>query len=73
MYWHDHPPPHFHARYAEEQVVIDIHTLKILQGKMSHRALALVLEWAQERRDELMEDWELCQRRQSPKRISPLL
>jgi hypothetical protein len=32
MYWHDHSPPHFHARYAEEQVVIDIHTLKILQG-----------------------------------------
>ena len=73
MYWRDHSPPHFHARYAGEQVAIDIHTLKILQGKMSRRALVLVLEWAQEHRDELMEDWELCTQRQSPKKISPLL
>ncbi|SDA16028.1 hypothetical protein SAMN05216428_104177 [Nitrosospira sp. Nsp11] len=29
-------------------------------------------EWAQEHQDELMEDWELCQRMHSPKKISPL-
>ncbi|MDN5752585.1 MAG: DUF4160 domain-containing protein [Nitrosospira sp.] len=72
MYWRDHSPPHFHANYAEDEVVIDIRTLEILRGKMSRRALALVLEWAQEHRTELMEDWELCQHKQSPKRISPL-
>jgi hypothetical protein len=72
MYWRDHSPPHFHANYAEDEVVINIRTLMVLRGTMSRRALALVLEWAQEHRDELMEDWELCQRRQSPKKISPL-
>jgi hypothetical protein len=53
--------------------VIDIRTLEILKGKMSRRALALILEWAQEHRAELIENWELCQHRQSPKKISPLL
>lgn len=44
MFWRDHPPPHFHAKYAGEQVVIDMYTLKVLEGKMSRPALALVLE-----------------------------
>lgn len=73
MYWRDHSLPHFHANYAEDEVAIDIRTLMVLRGAMSRRALALVLEWAQEHREEPMEDWELCQHRQSPKKISPLL
>jgi hypothetical protein len=32
----------------------------------------MVLEWAQEHRAELMEDWDLCNRNQSPKKIPPL-
>ncbi|BCT69576.1 DUF4160 domain-containing protein [Nitrosospira sp. NRS527] len=72
MYWDDHAPPHFHARYEGNEVVIDIRTLKVLRGKISRRALALVLEWALKHRDELMEDWELCQRTLAPKKISPL-
>jgi len=73
MFWDDHAPPHFHAIYAEYTVVIDIQTLAVLKGGMPRRALALVLEWAQERRDELMEDWELCVRKQQPNAIQPLV
>lgn len=72
MFWLDHGPPHFHALYAEHEVLIDIRTLEIIQGSMPRRALALVLEWAQEHRTELMEDWELCSHKQSPKKIEPL-
>jgi hypothetical protein len=32
----------------------------------------MVLEWAAVHRSELMEDWELCQAKQSPKKIPPL-
>jgi len=32
----------------------------------------LILEWARQHQDELMEDWELCSRKQSPKKIEPL-
>ena len=72
MFWQDHPPPHFHALYAEHEAKIDIRTLEIMEGGLPRRALALVLEWAQEHRTELMEDWELCSQRRSPKKIEPL-
>jgi hypothetical protein len=39
---------------------------------MPHRTRVLVLEWASEHRAELMEDWELCARMQTPKKISSL-
>ena len=72
MFWGDHAPPHFHALYAEFEVLIDIHTLEVVRGIMPRRALALVLEWASQHRAELLEDWILCEQNQSPKRISPL-
>ena len=72
MFWREHAPPHFHVIYAEHEAVIDIRTLEILQGQLPRRALALVLEWAAEHRTELMEDWELCQTKQLPKKIPPL-
>lgn len=72
MFWSDHAPPHFHALYAEHEVLIDIQTLEIMKGSMPRRALAMILEWAQEHRAELMENWELCARKQSPHKISPL-
>jgi hypothetical protein len=72
MFWSDHAPPHFHALYGEYEILVNIKTLEVIRGKMPRRALSLVLEWASERRFELMEDWELCVTRQSPKKILPL-
>ena len=72
MFWADHAPPHFHALYGEYEVLIDIQTLKVIDGAMPRRALALILEWASEYRTELIEDWKLCKQNQSPKKISPL-
>ena len=50
MFWDDHAPPHFHALYAEDEVLINITTPKIIKGSMPRRALSLVLEWASEHR-----------------------
>ncbi|MEJ2229492.1 MAG: DUF4160 domain-containing protein [Alphaproteobacteria bacterium] len=72
MFWNDHAPPHFHALYADAEVLINIQTLEVMRGSMPRRALALVLEWAQEHRAELLEDWNLCARNQQPKKITPL-
>jgi hypothetical protein len=51
---------------------IDIRTLEVIEGDLPKRALALVLEWASDHRSELLEDWELCARMQTPKKIAPL-
>lgn len=72
MFWNEHVPPHFHALYAEHEAIIDIRTLEVIEGNLPKRALALVLEWAWEHREELMEDWSLCEQRQMPKKIQPL-
>ena len=72
MYWDDHAPPHFHALYAEHEVVVNIQTLEVLRGSLPRRAMALVLEWAQLNREALKEDWALCEARQTPKKIQPL-
>ncbi len=72
MFWKDHAPPHFHARYGKYKVAIDIQTLEIITGKMPARALTLILEWALKNRTALLEDWKLCQNNQHPRKIPPL-
>ncbi|MEI6805577.1 MAG: DUF4160 domain-containing protein [Myxococcaceae bacterium] len=72
IFWGDHSPPHFHALYGEFEVLININTLEVMRGTMPRRALILVLEWASLHREELMEDWKLCEARQTPKKIEPL-
>jgi Domain of unknown function (DUF4160) len=46
MYFNDHDPPHFHAVYGEDEVLIEIDTLVVVRGELPRRALALVVEWA---------------------------
>jgi len=49
-----------------------IRDLRVLRGTLPRRAMGLVLEWASEHRDELMEDWNLCSQLKSPNPIAPL-
>lgn len=35
--YNDHPPPHFHVRYGEQKALIEIATLRMLEGKLSPR------------------------------------
>jgi hypothetical protein len=46
MFFNDHAPPHFHARYGEFEATIDISTLQVIQRELPSRALKLVQEWA---------------------------
>ncbi len=72
MYFDDHPPPHFHARYGEHQAQIVIATGDVLHGELPRRALKLVEEWAALHRDELLDDWERAQRDEPLVTIAPL-
>ena len=73
MFFDDHNPPHFHARYSGGKVSIEIQTLKVLEGEISSRALGLVVEWASLHKEELMKDWELAKSNQPPEKIEPLI
>lgn len=72
MFFEDHPPPHFHAIYAEFEALVDIRTLEVTRGFLPHRGLALTREWARLHQDELMENWKLCRDRRVPLKIAPL-
>jgi hypothetical protein len=72
MFYNEHNPPHFHARYGEYRIEIAIQTLSVLAGKLPPRAMGLVMEWASRHQDELMADWELARQSAELKRIAPL-
>jgi len=72
MYFNDHDPPHFHAVYGEDEVLIEIDTLVVVRGELPRRALALVVEWGVLHRDELRRDWDLARSGRTPAPIAPL-
>ena len=72
IYWSDHNPPHIHARYAGDEVVVGISTLEVLEGSLPKRAQAMVLEWMREHQDELVKAWDRASRNIPPERIAPL-
>jgi len=72
MYWDEHNPPHFHALYGDDEVLIDIRTLSVFSGRLPPRALGLVIEWATLHQEELMDDWKRAQGQEQLLKIPPL-
>ena len=73
MYYNEHKPPHFHAKYSEFRAAFSIESLQLMEGQMPARVISLILEWAFEHRKELLEDWELSERKEQLKKIAPLV
>lgn len=44
LFFGDHPPPHFHAVYGEQNALFDIETLEMIEGDLPPRAKKLVSE-----------------------------
>lgn len=72
MYHKEHAPPHFHALYGSFAATIDIRTMRLIYGRLPRRAMAMVLEWAVEHRDELLQNWALAEERRQLEMIAPL-
>ena len=45
MFYNEHHPPHFHAKYGGHRVIVNIETGQIMEGSLPTRAMALVREW----------------------------
>ena len=71
MNYNDHSPPHFHARYQDQEVLVEIQS-GLVTGTMSKRALRLVLEWMDLHQAELMQNWERARERKPLQPIDPL-
>ncbi len=72
MYWNEHSPPHFHAKYGEYEALISIRNFSLLEGKLPPKALALVVEWTSIHQDELLKNWDLGIEEKTFNKIAPL-
>ncbi len=64
VYSREHPPPHFHAKYAEYEELIEIETLNTYAGKLPRNKKEKVIKWAKENKQILSDNF---------KRLNPRL
>ena len=62
----EHNPPHFHVSYGEHEGVVEINTLKIIDGHLPKKALEMTKEWAEQYKEELLNIWNTQEFRQLP-------
>lgn len=72
MYWADHMPPHFHATYGGEEVIVSIKDVEVLDETLPNKQLKMLLGWAAMRQDQLMDNWDLAEKKQELFPIEPL-
>ena len=72
MNWREHQPPHFHATYGGEEVLVSIRELEVLEGTMPSKQLKMLLGWAAFHQDELLENWALAEKNQELFEIAPM-
>ncbi len=70
--WNDHMPPHFHAKYGNDEVIVSINDIEVLDGSMPNKQLKMLLGWAAFHQDELIENWNLAEAKQELFTIEPL-
>ena len=71
MFYEEHGRPHFHARFGEFKVSVEIDTA-VVRGQFPGFALRKVLDWLELHRPELRENWEMARTGQPLRRIDPL-
>ena len=73
MFYDDHNPPHFHAEYNDQRVLVDIVKGRVLKGSFPSRQLKLILAWSVIHTDELLQNWTLAGEGKPLNKIAPLM
>ena len=71
MYFNDHNPPHFHAKYAGREALFNFEG-DILEGELPKRAVQFVQEWISYHKEELEDNWEKASTGHPLNLIAPL-
>jgi hypothetical protein len=72
MFFNDHQPAHFHAVYAEYELLVGISPIIVLDGQAPNRVRSMVLEWTALHQLELLSNWERCRNAEAPMTVEPL-
>lgn len=71
IYYNDHTPSHFHAKYGQYEMQVDFATLEVLNGYLPAAQRRVVIRWARLRRAELQDAWSQAQSSLPPGKIAP--
>lgn len=71
MYFNDHNPPHFHAKYSGYEAIFDFDG-QIIEGEIPKRAAKFIQEWITYHRSELEQNWEKARTGEPLDYIAPL-
>ena len=66
----EHPPPHFHAVFAEFTAHVAIDPAGILRGSLPPNKVGLVLSWASQRQSEPLMAWNAMAAGKKPGKIA---
>lgn len=69
MFYNDHQPLHFHARYQDYSVLIEFET-DLVKGEMPVRALKLVFERLDMHKEDLLDNWQKAILREPLKKLN---
>jgi hypothetical protein len=70
MFYNDHQPPHFHARYGDANAIVRISDGEIISGELPRTAARLVRDWTLARRGELEENWRRARGHEELERVA---
>ena len=57
LYSREHPPPHFHAIYADFEALITIQNFEIYAARLSKPQLSKVISWARDNQEMLFDNF----------------
>jgi Domain of unknown function (DUF4160) len=70
MFYNDHEPPHFHARYGRAKAIVRLSDGEIIAGELPLTATRLVRQWALARNTELQDNWQRARAHQPLEKIA---
>jgi hypothetical protein len=70
MYYDEHEPPHFHARYGGAKAVVRLSDGEIIAGELPPTAARMVRQWALARRNELQDNWHRARAHQPLEKVA---
>ena len=71
MNYNDHTPPHFHAKYQDDEASFSLDG-EIIEGSMPAKQAKLIAAWAEIHREELEANWNLRKEGEPIFKIRPL-
>lgn len=70
--WNDHQPPHFHAKYGSDEIIVSINEIEVIEGLFPNKQLKMIYGWTALHQEELLENWELARNKNELFQIEPL-